>query len=393
MRLKTLDNTIQLQGKRVLIRIDANVPIKRGKAIDGEYGRIARAAVDLEWLRQRGAKIIVMTHLGRPDGKRIPAYSTLPVMRRLDQLIGNHISHCRHIVGPQVTKKVEHMKDGDIVVLENLRFDPREKDNARSFAAALALLGDIYINDAFAVSHRAHASVDAIADELPAYAGPSLLHEVEVLGAVLEKPKSPFVLAMGGLKMDDKIAVMKEFVEKANVIVVGGALATAFLVAQNKQVGKSVYDKEGVVLAKRQLQQAADKFILPIDVRVARSLSGSWSEIKLVEEIKANEYIVDLGPKSMRQVRKEIKRAKTIVWNGPFGYCENKRFCEGTESLAKAIARQTGSAQTIVGGGDTLPVVENLHLAKRYTLLSSGGGAMLDFLAGKKLPGLEALRT
>ncbi|MFH1315147.1 MAG: phosphoglycerate kinase [Candidatus Uhrbacteria bacterium] len=393
MRLKTLDNTIQLQGKRVLIRIDANVPIKRGKAIDGEYGRIARAAVDLEWLRQRGAKVIVMTHLGRPDGKRIPAYSTLPVMRRLDQLIGNHISHCRHVVGPQVTKKVEHMKDGDMVVLENLRFDPREKDNARSFAAALALLGDIYINDAFAVSHRAHASVDAIADELPAYAGPSLLHEVEVLGAVLEKPKSPFVLAMGGLKMDDKIAVMKEFVEKANVIVVGGALATAFLVAQNKQVGKSVYDKEGVVLAKRQLQQATDKFILPIDVRVARSLSGSWSEIKLVEEIKANEYIVDLGPKSMRQVRKEIKRAKTIVWNGPFGYCENKRFCEGTESLAKAIARQTGSAQTIVGGGDTLPVVENLHLAKRYTLLSSGGGAMLDFLAGKKLPGLEALRT
>ena len=392
MRLKTLRNTTKLQGKRVLVRIDANVPIKRGKAIDGEYGRIARAAVDLEWLRQRGAKVIVMTHIGRPDGKRIAAYSTLPAMRRLDELIGNHIKHCRHVIGPQVTKMVEAMNDGDMLILENLRYDPRERDNARSFAAALALLGDIYINDAFAVSHRAHASVDAITDELPSYAGPSLLHEVEVLGGVLEKPKSPFVLAMGGLKMDDKIAVMKEFINKVDTIAVGGALATAFLVAQNKQVGKSVYDKEGVVLAKRQLRQAFDKFLLPIDVRVARSLSGSWSEIKLVEDIKSNEYIVDLGPKSMRQVRKEIKKAKTIVWNGPFGYCENKRFCEGTESLARAIARQTGSTQTIVGGGDTLPVVENLHLAKRYTLLSSGGGAMLDFLAGKKLPGLEALR-
>jgi len=393
MRLKTLRNTTKLQGKRVLVRIDANVPIKRGKAVDGESGRIARAAVDLEWLRQRGAKVIVMTHLGRPDGKRIAAYSTLPVMRRLDQLIGNHIKHCRYVIGSQVTKMVEAMNDGDMLVLENLRYDPRERDNARSFAAALALLGDIYINDAFAVSHRAHASIDAITDELPSYAGPSLLHEVEVLGTVLEKPKSPFVLAMGGLKMDDKIAVMKEFIKKADTIAVGGALATAFLVAQNKQVGKSIYDKEGVVLAKRQLRQAEDKFLLPIDVRVARSLSGSWSEIKLVEDIKSNEYIVDLGPKSMRQVRKEIKKAKTVVWNGPFGYCENKRFCEGTESLARAIARQTGPTQTIVGGGDTLPVVENLHLAKRYTLLSSGGGAMLDYLAGKKLPGLEALRS
>ncbi len=392
MRLKTLRNTTKLQGKRVLVRIDANVPIKRGKAVDGEYGRIARATVDLEWLRQRGAKVIVMTHLGRPGGKRIAAYSTLPVMRRIDELIGNHIKHCRQVTGPSAEKMVAKMEDGDILVLENLRYDPRERDNAKSFASTLAAYGDIYINDAFANSHRAHASMDAITDELSSYAGPSLIHEVEVLDGVMKKAGHPFVLAMGGLKMDDKIAVMKEFLQKADTIAVGGALATAFLVAQGTSVGKSVYDKKGVALAKKMLRQEPDKFILPTDVRVARSLSGSWSVIKPVEEIKSNEMIVDLGSSSMRAIRKEIKKAKTIVWNGPFGYCENKRFCDGTESLARAIARRTGSAKTIVGGGYTLPVVEGLHLAKRYTLLSSGGGAMLDFLAGKKLPGLEALK-
>ena len=392
MRLKTLRNTTKLQGKRVLVRIDANVPIKRGKAVDGEYGRIARAAVDLEWLRQRGAKVIVMTHLGRPNGKRIAAYSTLPVMRRLDELIGNHIKHCRHVIGPKVEKVVSNMADGDMLVLENLRYDPRETENAKSFATALASLGDIYINDAFAVCHRAHASVDAITDEIPSFAGPSLIHEVEVLGDVFEKSKQPFVLAMGGLKMKDKIAVIKKLQDRVSRIAVGGALASAFLVADNKPVGKSVYDKKGVIFAKRLLKQNCHKFILPTDVKVARSLSGSWSAVKMVEDIKDNEIIVDLGPKSMRQIRKEIKNAKTIVWNGPFGYCENKRFCEGTESLARAIARQTGSTKTVVGGGDTLPLVENMHLAKRYTLLSSGGGAMLDFLAGKKLPGLEVLR-
>jgi phosphoglycerate kinase len=392
MRLKTLSKTTKLQGKRVLVRIDANVPIKRRAAVDGQYGRIARAAVDLEWLRQRGARVIVMTHLGRPKGKRIAAYSTLPVMQRLDELIGNHIKHCRYVYGPQVEKAVTKMEDGDMLVLENLRYDPGETENVHSFASNLALLGDIYINDAFAVCHRAHASVDAITDELPSYAGPSLIHEVGVLSDLIEKPKQPFLLAMGGLKMNDKIAVMKEFLDKANKIAVGGALAAAFLVANGKTVGRSIYDKEGVVLAKRLLAQATDKFILPIDVVVARSLSGSWSEVRSVDDVRSNEYIVDLGPKSMKQVRKEIKKAKTIVWNGPFGYCENKRFCEGTTSLARAIARQTGSAKTVVGGGDTLPVIESLHLAKRYTLLSSGGGAMLDYLAGKKLPGLEALR-
>ncbi len=392
MRLRTLRNTMKLQGKTVLVRIDANVPIKRGRAVDGKHGRIARAAVDLEWLRQRGARIVILTHLGRPNGRRIAAYSTAPVARRLKELLGGTIKHSRHVIGPQVERQVSHLEDGDILVLENLRYDAREQENAKSFATTLAGLGDIYVNDAFGNSHRAHVSMDAITDELPSYAGPSLVHEVDVLSEVFDRPKKPFVLVMGGLKAKGKIPVMRKLLKQADVIAVGGALATAFLVAHNIPVGQSVFDKAGVAAAKRLLRNHRDKFLLPIDVRVAKSLRARSPKTRSIWDIGPNETIVDLGPQSMRQIRKELKRAKMVVWNGPFGYCENKAFCEGTESLARAIARQTGKTKTVVGGGDTLPVVDGLNLANRYTLLSTGGGAMLDFLAGKKLPGIEALK-
>lgn len=393
MRLKALRSTMNLSGKRVLVRIDANVPIKGGRTVDGEHGKVARAAVDLEWLRQRGAKIIVMTHLGRPKGKRIAAYSTAPVARRLSGLMSGSVKHCRYVIGKQVAAQVEKMKDGDVVVLENLRYDIGEPNNDPAFAKEMAKFGDIYINNAFAVCHRKHASVSAITKELPAYAGPSLVHEVSVLSSVFDKPRHPFVLLMGGLKAHDKVAVMKKLYSKVDTILVGGALATTFLVAEGYKVGKSVFDQDGVKIAKALLGKDQKKFVLPEDVRVAKSLrSRRRSKVVPIDKIGSKDYIVDLGPKTIRQYRKLIKRSKMIVWNGPVGLCEIEAFCVATESFARGIAMRTGKATTVVGGGDTLPVVDEMHLAKRYTLLSSGGGAMLEFLAGKKLPGLEALR-
>jgi len=385
---------MNLHDKRVLVRIDANVPIKKGKAVDGPHGKIARAAVGIEWLRQHGARIIVMTHLGRPGGKRAGAYSTRPIAKRLSDLTGGRVSVSRDIVGERVEKAVDKLKEGDILLLENLRFDPREEQNSPSFARALASLADMYVNDAFAVSHRAHASVDAITAELPAYVGPLLANEVSVLSRVTRHPKEPFILVMGGLKMKSKIPVMKKLLPHVDRILVGGALASAFLKAKNLSVGKSVYDKEGVAAAKELLKKWEKKIVLPTDVVAGSSLrSNARTRNVLVEDLRKNEVIADLGKMSLQTYLDEIKRARTIVWNGPVGYCEVGTFCRGTEVIARGIALQTGKATTVVGGGDTVPLVESFRLADRFTLLSTGGGAMLEFLAGNALPGLQALRN
>lgn len=381
-------------GKRVLIRIDGNVPVVKGKAIDGPHGRIARSAVDIDWLSQRGAKVIVLTHLGRPDGKRVSAYSARPVAKRLGGLLKTRVTLSHDLVGPKVQKLVENMKNGDVLLLENLRFDAREESNAPSFAQALATLGDLYVNDAFAVSHRAHASVDAIASELPSVAGPLLANEIAVLSKLDKHMKQPFVLVMGGLKIETKLPVIERYLATAEKILIGGALATTFLVAQGYDVGKSAYDKDGVKLAKELMAKAKDKLILPTDVLVANSVrKDAQTRVVPVDQVKASERIVDLGKKTLAKFDDELSRAKTIVWNGPLGMTEVPKFCHGTHMVAKAIAERTGPATTIVGGGDTVPVLESAHLADKFTLLSTGGGALLDYLAGKKLPGLEVLEN
>ncbi len=404
MKLRKLKLETDLAGKRVLIRIDGNVPVKSGKAIDGPHGRIARSAVDIDWLSQRGAKVIVLTHLGRPNGKRVSAYSVRPVAKRLGGLLKTRVTLSRDIVGPKVVKQIAAMKNGDVLLLENLRFDPREESNAPSLAQALASLGDIYVNDAFAVSHRAHASVDAIASELPSYAGPLLANEITVLSK-LEKSmsggagsgsagKQPFVLVMGGLKIETKLPVIERYLNSAEKILIGGALATTFLVAQGYAVGKSIYDKEGVSLAKALLARAKHKLVLPIDVVVASSVRKD-AQVRRVDvgSVLPGDRIVDLGKKTIEQFEEALERAKTIVWNGPLGMTEIPKFCHGTQAVAKVIAERTGPATTIVGGGDTVPVLESMHLADKFTLLSTGGGALLEFLAGKKLPGLEVLES
>lgn len=393
MRFRTLRNGVNLKGRRVLVRIDANVPIKKGKAVDGPHGKIARAAVGLEWLRQHGARIIAVTHLNRPNGKRVSAYSTRPVAKRLSDLMGTKVAVSRDVVGPSAERAVNKLEDGDMLLLENIRFDAREEENAPSLARSLAAFADIYVNDAFAVSHRAHASVDAIAAELPSYAGPLLTHEVTVLSKVVKNPRQPFVVVMGGLKVESKLPVMERLLPDASKILVGGALATAFFRAKGLEVGDSVYDEEGVESAKKLLKKWEKKIVLPTDVIVASSFrKNAKVENVPVSKIGPRVRIADLGEESRQAFLDEIGHAKTIVWNGPLGYCELETFCRGTEIVARGIAMQTGKATTVVGGGDTVPVVESFGLADRFTLLSTGGGAMLEFLAGNLLPGIQVLR-
>jgi len=392
MKLRKLKSDVDFTGKRVLIRIDGNVPIQKGKVVDGPHGRIARSAVDIDWLSQRGAKVIVLSHLGRPNGKRVASFSLKPVAKRLGGLLKSRVTLSKEIIGPKVVKLIEQMKNGDVLLLENLRFDAREESNAPSFAQALASLGDLYVNDAFAVSHRAHASVDAITSDLPSFAGPLLANEITVLSKLDKGLKHPFVLVMGGLKIETKLPVIERFLTSAEKILIGGALATTFLVAQGFAVGKSVYDVEGIKEAKALLAKAKDKLILPIDVIVASSVrKDAQTRCVSVDAVKPNERIVDLGKKTLARFEDELECAKTVVWNGPLGMTEIPKFCHGTIRVAKAIADRTGSATTIVGGGDTVPVLEAVHLADKFTLLSTGGGALLEYLGGKKLPGLEVL--
>lgn len=394
MRLRTLKSNALLAGKRVLIRIDANVPLVRGRVEEGPHGRIAQAAVDIEWLRQHGARTIVVTHFGRPMGKRISAYSVRPIAKRLSELLNQKVQVARGVVGPEVERVVEAMQDGDVLLLENIRFDAREEENSPSLARALAALADLYIDDAFAVAHRAHASVDAITSELPSYAGPLLVREVETLSKAIDRPRKPFVVAMGGLKMADKLPVLKNLLSQTDAVLIGGALATAFLKAKGYEVGISVYDKAGVEMAAELLRMGSGKIRLPVDVVVAKALrKGARGRIVAVDAVGPKEAIVDIGPATLAMYADDVKRAKTIVWNGPFGYTEAPAFAAGTKRLAQFIAGRTGKALTIVGGGDTVPLIESLGLADRFTLLSTGGGAMLEFLAGNALPGIEVLKN
>ncbi len=392
MKLRRLTTTMNIRGKRVLVRIDGNVPIVKGRAVDGPHGRIARSAVGINWLLQRGARVIVMTHVGRPNGKRVAAYSVKPIAKRLSGLLSTKVKVTRSVVGSDVEKAIKAMQDGEALLLENLRFDPREERNAPSFAEALAKLGDLYVNDAFAVSHRAHASVDAITSELPSYAGPLLADELSVLSRLGEQSKRPFVLVMGGLKMTTKIPLLDRLLPTLDHVLLGGALATAFLVAQGKEVGKSVYEKESVPEALRLLKTHKGKFMLPVDVVVVRSLrKDAKRQVVSIDHIRPLDRIVDIGSTSIKQFQEMLASTKTIVWNGPLGYCEIEPFCAGTREIARAVAARTGKATTVVGGGDTMPMIERLGLADKFTLLSTGGGAMLQLLSGQSLPGVEAL--
>lgn len=392
MKLRGLGKDIDLKGKRVLVRIDGNVPLEKGRAVDGPQGRIARAAVDLDWLMRRDARVVVMTHLGRPDGRRQRAYSVKPVAKRLSSLLGTKVILSSAVSGPRVERLVANLKNGQVLLLENLRFDPREEKNDIELAKELARLGDLYVNDAFSVSHRAHASVRAIATLLPAYAGHLLESEITTLAQLEKQVKHPFVLLMGGVKVETKLPVIEHLSKQTDHVLLGGALATTFLAAKGCPVGRSVYDAEGIEIVKKIPLRLMKKILLPEDVVVVQSLrKDAKRSVVSIDAVAARDRIVDIGPQTRERYRSVIKQAKTIIWNGPFGYCEVDAFCDGTRQIASAIAKRTGAATTIVGGGDTGPVLEKLKLADQFTLLSTGGGALLDYLAGAAMPGLESL--
>lgn len=394
MRLRTLTSRVPVNGKRVLLRIDANVAIARDRLMDGKHGKTARAAVDIEFLRQRGAKIILLNHLGRPEGKRVTSESLRPVARRLRQLVGVDVPLCREAVGPIAQKAVSRMQPGDVLLLENLRFYPGEEENSKVFAEQLAALGDLYVNDAFSVCHRAHASVDAITEFLPSYAGPLLAHEVEVLDAVASHPRQPFVLVVGGLKMESKLPLLERFLPVAENVLVGGALAHVFLRAQGFEIGTSAFDPEGLPAAKRLLAKKSlrEKLVLPTTVLATHRGVSKAVEVA-VDRLTRTSQIVDIGPETVQRFVQELPEAKMIVWNGPMGNTDGFRYVAGTKAMAQAIAARTGKAKTVVGGGDTIAVIDGLGLSDKFNLVSTGGGAMLEFLGGKALPGLEALRV
>lgn len=392
MKLCALDPRVRVEGKTVLVRIDADVPVVKGRVVEGKNGRLARASVGIEWLRQRGAKIVLLAHRGRPDGKRITALSMAPVARRLEQLLGSPVKLSRDIVGPRVLSHVHALENGDVLLLENVRYlDGETKDDAE-LARAWASLGDLYVNDAFASSHRSHASVHALARLLPAYAGLELQREVEELSDIVSHPKKPLVVVLGGAKIHTKVGTLEAFLRIGAQVAIGGALAHPFFVAKHLSVGRSLADPADVPIAKRLLRRFAAQILLPEDVATVRVIRRRAPiVVKKPGTLEAEDRIVDLGPSAIRHITEELATAKTIVWNGPLGVCEIPDFAKGTEVVARKIAAMKGRATTVVGGGDTLPIVERLKLGSAFSLLSTGGGAMMSFLAGEPMPGLEAI--
>ena len=398
MNKKTIDD-IDPRGKRVFVRVDFNVPLEGGRITDDT--RIRAALPTLKSLLDRGAALIVASHLGRPKGRPDPALSLAPVAKRLSELLGTPVKMLSDCVGPEVDAAVKAMKPGDVVMLENLRFHPEEEKGDEAFAKQLAGLADIYVNDAFGAAHRAHASTSVMAKFLPAVAGLLMGKEVEMLTKVLDSPERPFVSILGGVKA--KIAVIENLMKKVDTLIIGGGMAYTFLKAQGKEIGKSVLDEENFETAKRILQETAGgrpKLMLPVDVVVTtpsgvefkpsiKFVEGSPVEVVPTSAIPADRMGVDIGPKTRKLYADEIERAKRVVWNGPMGIFEIPAFAEGTRAIAQAVA--DSDSMSVVGGGDSAAAIEQMGFADRVTHVCTGGGASLEFLEGKELPGIAAL--
>jgi len=391
MKLKRIQEVKNLRGKRVLVRIDGNVPIKRNQVVLGGVNKLALVAKDVRALSDAGAKVILMTHLGRPDGKFVKSLRTNPIANRLGELAGKKVKKLDGIVGKDIEVQIGKMNNGQVVILENLRFDPREQGNSVVFAKELAKLADIYINDAFAVSHRKHTSVNSITKKLKPYAGMLLQKEIKALSKVVERPEPPFVVVIGGVKISTKIKVIKNLLKKADHVLIGGALANNFFAAQGYELGDSVFEEKGVKLAKQFLKNK--KIVLPTDVLVSTSADKPVNiRVTTPDKIEKGEQIVDIGPETMSVFAEIIKSAKTLVWNGPMGKYEVDGFNQGSLFITEIAAyRSSGKTFGVVGGGDTLPLLEETQLYKYIDFISTGGGAMLTFLAGDEMPGLVPL--
>jgi len=384
---------IEVRDKRVLLRVDFNVPLdeKTGEITDDN--RIRASLPTIKYLTEHGAKVILMSHLGRPKGKVVDGLRLGVVARRLSQILGRSAGIAPNCVGPEVERMVANLKSGDILLLENLRFHPGEEAGDVSFAQALARLGDLFVNDAFGAAHRAHASISIITNYLPAVAGFLLKKEIENLGNILENPAHPFASLLGGAKISDKVSMLQNIMGKVDVVLIGGGMAATFLKVQGYEVGLSLIETEmlntATVLLK-ETKKSRVRLLLPVDVIVAKELKDEADiEVVAIENVPKDKRIVDMGPQTISNFSQELRSCQTIFWNGPVGIFEIPRFAQGTRELARLLANL--GATTVIGGGSTAEAVNEMGLADKMTFVSTGGGASLEFLSGQKLPGVEAL--
>lgn len=392
IKLKTLKQIKNLKGKKILVRVDFNVPFKKGKIMDAT--RIQTSAPTINHLLGSEAKVILASHLGNPGGKRKAALSLKPIGAALAKILGKKVTVLSDCVGKGVANKIDKMKNGEVVLLENLRFHAGEEKNDAKFAKELASLADIYVNDAFAAAHRAHASIVGVPKFLPSYAGLLMEKEVNVLGGLLAKPKKPFVALIGGVKISTKIAVIQNLLKKVNWLLLGGALVNNFFKASGYEIGASIYEPKELKTAKKFLRNK--KIVLPVDF-VVGDFKGKKAWVMSVPKkcgvlCKKPYALLDVGPETIKKYAQIIRKANTLVWNGPMGYFEIPKYSHGTVALGQLIAaRSRGKVFGVVGGGETISAVEKTGMAEYIDHISTGGGAMLEFLEGKILPGIKPL--
>jgi len=392
MPKKTVED-IEVEGKKVLLRVDFNVPLNINTGDISDDSRIRASLPTIEYLVDHRAKVILCSHLGRPEGKVVKELRMAPIAQRLSQLMGLPVSMASDCIGTEVESKVGALKEGEILVLENLRFHPEEELNDADFARKLARLADIYVNDAFGTAHRAHASTVGVAKYLPAVAGFLMKKELEVMGKLLHNPERPLACLIGGAKVSDKIELVQNMLKKVDMLLVGGGMTATFLKTQGYEVGHSLIEDDKLGLAKKLLQEAEEwkvPFLLPVDVVVAEEIkAGAPTRVVPITNIPSGSHIVDIGPQSIELFYSELRRCRTITWNGPMGIYEIPQFAQGTRSIASFLS--TLDATTIIGGGSSAEVVQEMGLTDKMTHVSTGGGASLRFLEGVTLPGVKVL--
>lgn len=391
MDKKTIKD-VDLKGKRVLMRVDFNVPLDDNLNITDDI-RIRAALPTIKYAVEKGAKVVLMSHLGRPDGQVVEKLRLAPAAKRLEKLLGKSIIAPKDCVGDDVKKALAGMKNGDVALLENLRFHAEEEANDPAFAKELASLGDLFVNDAFGTAHRAHASTEGVTHYLPSVAGFLLEKEIQYLGNSVDNPKRPFVAILGGAKVKDKIKVIDNLLNKVDALIIGGGMAYTFLKAQGKAIGNSKLDKDGFDTARAALDKAKKKkipMLLPIDNIVADKFDANAQTQLVGDNIPDGWMGLDIGPGTIKLFENTLKDAKTIVWNGPLGVFEMDKFAKGTEEIAKYIAGLKGVV-SIIGGGDTAAAMTKFKVDNKMSHISTGGGASLEYLEGKGLPGIDAL--